>query len=135
MSGVGIFFLGGGVSIYHGVSGLFSPHIVGDPTLAWYVLGASMLFEGATMTYALRTIHTSAQALGIGVREYILRGADPATVQVLLEDVAAVLGIAIAAASISLSTWLAMPVLDNIGSVVIGVLLGSVARSRVSPSL
>ncbi len=70
VSGVGIFFLGGGVSLYHGVSGLLAPHALGDTTLAWYVLGGSLLFEGATMTYAFRTIAKSARAAGVGTREY-----------------------------------------------------------------
>jgi zinc transporter 9 len=131
VSGVGIFFLGGGVSIYHGVSGLFSPHVLGDPSIAWWVLGGSLLFEGATMSYAFNTIYKSAKHQGIGVKEYILRGADPTTVQVLLEDVAGVLGVVIAATSISLSSALGMPILDSIGSITIGLLLGGVASFLV----
>ncbi len=45
------------------------------------------------MTFAFRTIRNSALAAGLPVKKYILRGADPTTVQVLLEDVAAVTGI------------------------------------------
>ncbi|KAL3897314.1 MAG: hypothetical protein SGCHY_003501 [Lobulomycetales sp.] len=131
VSGVGIFFLGGGVSIYHGVVGLINPQPLGDPTLAWIVLGGSLLFEGATMSYAFKTIYHSAKAQGIGIKEYILKGADPTTVQVLLEDVAAVAGVIIAGTSIFLSNYFAMPVLDCIGSITIGVLLGSVASFLV----
>lgn len=61
----------------------------------------------------------------------MLRGADPTTVQVLLEDVAAVLGIVIAGTSISLSSYFALPIIDSMGSITIGVLLGSVASFLV----
>ncbi|KAJ3216020.1 hypothetical protein HK099_006099 [Clydaea vesicula] len=135
VSGVGIFFLGGGVSIYHGVSSIIYPHALGDPTMAWYVLGASLLFEGATMTYAFRTIRKAAIQNDVSTKEYVLRGADPTTVQVLLEDVAAVTGILIAGISISLSSYLAMPILDSIGSISIGLLLGSVAGFLVKRNI
>jgi len=131
VSGVGIFFLGGGVSIYHGVSGLLDPHALGDPTMAWIVLSGSLLFEGATMSYAFATILKSARAQGVGFKDYVLRGADPTTVQVLLEDVAAVLGIVIAGTSISLSSYLSSPLIDSLGSITIGILLGSVASFLV----
>jgi zinc transporter 9 len=47
VSGVGIFFLGGGVSMYHGISGLLSAeaHVIGDPTVAQWVLVSSLVFE------------------------------------------------------------------------------------------
>ncbi|KAJ3089648.1 hypothetical protein HK102_005866 [Quaeritorhiza haematococci] len=127
VSGVGIFFLGGGVSMYHGISGLMYPHAIGDVTAAWYVLGASLIFEGGTMTYALRQITRSAHAAGVSVIDYIRRGADPSSVQVLLEDLAAVTGVVIAGTCLSLSKWLSLSYIDSLGSISIGLLLGSVA--------
>lgn len=44
---LGIFFLGGGVSLYHGISGLMHPHQLGDLTFAVYALGGSLIFESS----------------------------------------------------------------------------------------
>ncbi|KAI8805847.1 cation efflux protein [Cladochytrium replicatum] len=136
VSGVGVFFLGGGVSLYHGISGLLAGHhIVGDVSLAWWVLGGSLLFEGATMTYALKQIARSAKANGVGVLDFIKRGADPTTVQILLEDCAAVAGVAIAGTSLMLSKWLDSPMIDNLGSITIGLLLSSVATFLIQRNI
>ncbi|TPX31095.1 hypothetical protein SmJEL517_g05485 [Synchytrium microbalum] len=127
VSGMGIFFLGGGVSLYHGVSGLLGSHIIGDPTAAWYALGGSLVFEGATFTYALRHITREAKAAGVSVKEYIQRGADPTSVQVLVEDCTAVTGVALAGICLSLAKYLDLSWIDSAGSIGIGVLLGSAA--------
>ncbi|KAJ1545803.1 hypothetical protein HK096_005954 [Nowakowskiella sp. JEL0078] len=132
VSGVGIFFLGGGVSLYHGISGLMvGAHHVGDLTAAWWVLGGSLVFETTTMTFAFRQINKSAKAAGVSFFEYVRRGADPTTVQVLLEDCAAITGVAIAGTCLTLSNYLNSPMIDNFGSISIGVLLGSVAAFLV----
>ena len=104
-----------------------------DPTIAYYILSGSLLFEGMTLTYAFKTIRKSAGDQD--VIEYIKRGADPTTVQVLLEDVAAVTGIMIAFTSITLSHYLALPILDSIGSITIGILLSSVASFLVNRNI
>ncbi|KAI9099761.1 cation efflux family-domain-containing protein [Phlyctochytrium arcticum] len=128
VSGVGIFFLGGGVSIYHGISGLIAAnHVLGDMTSSWVVLGASLVFEGATMTYAWRHLSKSAEEAGVSVWDFLRRGADPTTVQVFMEDCAAVAGVAIAGTCLTLSRVLSLPVLDSVGSISIGLLLSCVA--------
>lgn len=128
VSGVGIFFLGGGASIYRGISGLLSPASeMGDPTSAWVVLGASLLFEMVTLRYAYQHIKEAANEQGIKFKDYFFKGADPTAVQVFAEDCASVLGIAIAGTCLTLSTLWGMPVLDSIGSLMIGSLLICVA--------
>jgi divalent metal cation (Fe/Co/Zn/Cd) transporter len=52
---------------------------------------------------------------------------DPTTFIVLFEDSAALIGIAIAAASIFASVALGLPVLDGVGSVLIGLILAGTA--------
>ncbi|KAJ3300547.1 hypothetical protein HK104_010489 [Borealophlyctis nickersoniae] len=128
VSGVGIFFLGGGVSLYHGISGLLaSHHVLGDPTSSWIVLGASLLFEGVTMTYAYQHIRRSAAAASVSTLTYLRHGADPTAVQVFLEDCAAVTGVAIAGTCITLAKYLDNPMIDCLGSISIGCLLTGVA--------
>ncbi|KAI9362924.1 cation efflux family-domain-containing protein [Zopfochytrium polystomum] len=127
VSGVGIFFLGGGVSLYHGISGLLVPHTLGDATVAQGVLALSLCFELVTMAYAFRAISRSAASSGMSFFDYIRRGSDPTAVQVFLEDCSAVVGIAIAGICVSLSKLLNLPFIDAFGSISIGVLLGSLA--------
>ncbi|KAJ3034407.1 hypothetical protein HDV00_005063 [Rhizophlyctis rosea] len=127
VSGVGIFFLGGGVSLYHGISGLFAAHELGDMTSSWVVLAASLAFEGGTMTFAFRHIARSAEAAGVTVWDYLKRGADPTAVQVFMEDCAAVTGVAIAGTCLTLAKFFNNPMIDSFGSISIGVLLTGVA--------
>jgi zinc transporter 9 len=61
------------------------------------------------------------------MKDYIKRGSDPASVQVLLEDSSSVLGTLIAATSLTCSWYWQNPVMDAFGSVAIGGLLSSVA--------
>ena len=61
------------------------------------------------------------------MRDYLLRGSDPSSVQVLLEDSSSVIGTLIAGASLTASWYFQNPMLDSAGSIVIGGLLSSVA--------
>ncbi|KAJ3173554.1 hypothetical protein HDU88_002640 [Geranomyces variabilis] len=136
VSGVGIFFLGGGVSIYHGLSGILqAQHALGDVTSSWAILSASLLFEGGTMTYAYQHISKSAQAAGVSVMDYLKRGADPTAVQVLFEDFAAVSGVVIAGTCLTLAKLLNNPMIDSVGSITIGVLLSCVATFLIKRNI
>lgn len=115
------------MSLYHGISGMLFPSEIVDPHIAYAVLGASLFFEGGTMMAALRQVKKSAAQTDVSVKEYVLRGADPTAVQVLLEDTAAVAGVLIAGTSLTLSIYTGNPIYDAAGSVGIGLLLGNVA--------
>ena len=128
VSGVGIFFLGGGVSMYHGISGLLlGSDVIGDATAAFWVLGSSLVFETFTVTYAYRQMAKQAAFQNIPFMDYLRSGADPTTVQVFLEDCAAITGVAIAGTCLGLSRLLSMPLIDSIGSISIGLLLSGIA--------
>jgi zinc transporter 9 len=91
--------------------------------------------EKGTMIVAYKQIAKSAEAAGVSFRDYLKRGGDPTAVQVFLEDCASVAGVMIASVSLTLSKSLALPVLDSIGSVAIGVLLGAVASFLVKRNI
>ena len=57
----------------------------------------------------------------------VIRGTDPSVNVVLLEDMAAVVGVVIAATSMGLTTYFNTHIYDSIGSIAIGSLLGVVA--------
>lgn len=70
ISGVGIFFLGGGVSLYHGVTGLLNPVAVEHIHYAYVALAGSLLFEGGTAVIAFLQVRNAARAAGMSVMDY-----------------------------------------------------------------
>ena len=132
ISGVGIFCLGAGLSVYHGIDGLINPHGMESMNVAYAILGMSFISESVTLYLAIKSIKESASFENMGFLEYVFRGYDPCVNVVLLEDTAAVLGVVIAAASMSLSQQYGSHIPDAIGSIVIGGLLGTVATFMIT---
>lgn len=120
-----IFGLGGGISFYEGVQHIRHPEPLHDPTWNYAVLGAAAVFEGISFAIALRQFRRLSG--GTPFWQFAHRSKDPTTYTVLAEDGAALVGLAIAAAGIALSHRLQMPEVDGAASVLIGILLASVA--------
>lgn len=125
LSASGIFFVGCGVTVYHGVEGLLHPSMPAISPVTFAVLGLSMLIEGSALVFAVRTIAGGRGATPL--LRYVREKADPAAMAILLEDSAAVLGLLLAAAGIGLAYVTGNPVWDSLGSIVVGLLLGAVA--------
>lgn len=53
---VPLFGLGGGMSVYEGVTHLLHPKALGDPTWSYVVLGAAFVAEGASWAIAFRQL-------------------------------------------------------------------------------
>lgn len=120
-----LFAAGGGMSLYEGVQHVLSPRSVRDPIWNFAVLGVALLFEGTSLVIGVRQLDKRRRRLN---RWQAFRASkDPAVFTVVGEDSAAVGGILIAFTTL-LASWLFdVPVLDGIGSLVIGVLLSVVA--------
>ena len=120
-----VFAGGGGVSLYEGIQHIRHPTPTGDPAVAFVVLGLAFVFEGAAWSVAWREFRT------VRGRETtwqaIHDGKDPTAYAVLLEDSAAMAGILVAAIGIGAAHRLEMPVLDGVASVIIGLILATVA--------
>lgn len=127
ISAVGIFFLGCGVTVYHGIHSLLHPEPIEHVTLALGVLGFAVVVEGGTLWVAYRAVSGEARAIDMSFKEFVASGQDPMGVAVLLEDGAAVLGVILAAISLVLTMITGDPVFDGIASIVIGLLLGAIA--------
>lgn len=124
ISACGIFFLGCGVTIYHGVITLVEKHEFVFSYWAVAVLILSFVIEGFTLWLAyheLKTRYPKAKW------KTISREADPTTLAVVYEDGLAVLGVLIALVSIGLAEYTGNSYWDAIGSIIIGALLGIVA--------
>jgi solute carrier family 30 (zinc transporter), member 9 len=127
LSAAGIFFVGCGVTVYHGLRGLFEPHTPSITATTFVVLGVSAVVEASALAYALRTSLREAKRTRTPYLRWLREKADPATLAVLLEDGVAVLGLVLASASISATYVTGNPAWDAVGSIVVGVLLGLVA--------
>jgi zinc transporter 9 len=125
LSAAGIFFIGCGITIYHGVESLLSPSTPQLTATTFIVLGVSALIEGTVLALAVRAV--LAERGDIPFFRYVRERADPATVAILLEDGAAVLGLMIATIGIVMAYVTGNPIWDTAGSLVIGVILGAVA--------
>ncbi|MEJ2456035.1 MAG: cation diffusion facilitator family transporter [Candidatus Thiodiazotropha sp.] len=116
-----IFALGGGISIYEGIKHIEHPEPIQNPLINYLVLGLAMLFEGAAWLFAFREF-TRAKGKW-GYVEAIQRAKDPSIFVVLFEDTAAMLGLMVAFAGITLTQLTGNLWFDGIASIIIGLIL------------
>jgi zinc transporter 9 len=124
ISGVGIFCFGTGLSWYHGVMGLMDPHPIESLPWALALLAGSAISESGTLVMAYIDTRDNARKLGLGFWQYVIQGYKPSVNVVLLEDIAAVSGVFIAATCMTLTYLTSNPVYDACGSLAIGCVLG-----------
>lgn len=120
-----IFALGGGMSVYEGVTHLAHPHHSMDPTWNYVVLGFAIVFESISFYFAIRAFRK--EMGNQGVWQTVHTSKDPTTFTILFEDTAALLGLFVAFLGIFLGHQLNNPYLDGVASILIGVILGVVA--------
>ena len=119
---VSIFGIGGGMSIYEGITHIQHPAPLENPTINYIVLALAVLFESLSFSVAWRTFRRSPRR-GRGTIAAIHHGKDPSLFTVLFEDTAALLGLGVAFVGIFLSHQLDAPWLDGTASIVIGCIL------------
>ena len=120
-----VFALGGGMSIYEGMSHLVHPRPMEHLAATYAVLVCSAVFEGGSLFFALRAFLSS--SADVTLWQAIRRSKDPACFTVIFEDSAAVLGLLIAFCATMLAHRFSLPLLDGLASILIGLLLMSVA--------
>src|SRR5262245_12990591 len=112
-----IFAVGGGMSMYEGISHLFHPNPLRAPIWNYVVLGLAVVFEGYSWTVAVEEFRATQQ--GPGVWRAVHTSKDPTVFTVLFEDSAALLGLLIALAGVYLGHQLGNPYLDGVASLAI----------------
>jgi cation diffusion facilitator family transporter len=120
-----LFGVGAGVSIIEGISKIRAPHPVESPWANYVVIGLALLFEATSWTVAVREFRRDKGDRGW--LDAVRLSKDPTVFTVLFEDTAAILGLVIALLGVYLTEALAMPVLDGVASVVIGLILAGTA--------
>lgn len=131
ISALGMFWLGAGVTVSHGIDTLFHPPT--DLSIsweAWSVLGASFIIDGWVLSRVVRELRAS-KPPGVSLRQHIKGIKDPIIMAVFYEDSSACIGVVMALAGIAATQITGNVVWDSIASIGIGGLLGVVAISLI----
>lgn len=125
MSAMGIFILGCGVTMYHGIHTLLHPAQLTTSWVSYAVLGAAVVLDGYVLLVAIREVNRSRG--GKSFVAFVKESTDPTLLAVLFEDFLATMGALIAMGGIALSNATGNPIYDAITSVIIASLLGLMA--------
>jgi cation diffusion facilitator family transporter len=128
LAAVGLFVVGGSLSVWHGVTELL--HGEGkaeDYLVAYVVLAVAFALESISLRQALLQLRGEARSLDRDVLSHVLETSDPTTRAVFAEDTAALIGIMLALLGIGLHQITGNAAWDAIGSIMVGLLLGVIA--------
>jgi cation diffusion facilitator family transporter len=117
---VSIFGIGGGMSIYEGITHVHHPTPLESPLINYIVLAFAVVFESISFSIAWRTFRSARGSKGTWLA--IHHGKDPSLFAVLFEDTAALLGLFIAFLGVFLSHRYNKPELDGAASIGIGLI-------------
>jgi cation diffusion facilitator family transporter len=123
LAAIGMFVVGGAVSIWEGVRALIHPPELDDFWVGVAVLVVALTLDGMSRMVALRQLRAQAARRELSVRELLRESPDPTVVTVYFEDTIDVLGAALALVAIVLHKVTGSGVPDALASIVIGVLL------------
>lgn len=120
-----LFSLGAVFALYEGYHKITHPTAVSSPEVAVAILGVAIALE----TYSLHTALSESRPLkGDGSWwRFVRTSRNPELPVVLLEDAAALVGLAMALVGVGLTALTDNPVWDGVGTLGIGTLLGVVA--------
>jgi cation diffusion facilitator family transporter len=121
-----LFSIGSLFALYEGVHKIQHPKKVEDPAIAFVVLGVAIVLESLSFRTALRESRAVKPA-GQSWSSFIRRSKSPELPVVLLEDSAALLGLACALAGVGAAVITEDGRWDGIGTLAISALLASVA--------
>lgn len=122
-----IFALGGGVSIFKGITAWMTADtiVIGDPTLNYAVCIIALIIEGSSLAIAIRSINKDRGNMGLV--DYVKTCKDPSNFVILFEDSAAESGLIVAILGVFLTHQTGNPRFDAAASIIIGLILIVVA--------
>ncbi|GAA3023965.1 cation diffusion facilitator family transporter [Microbacterium dextranolyticum] len=123
----GLFVVGAGVSITHGVQELLHPEPAGLFGVSYAVLAIAFVLEGTSFLQATRQSRREAVASHRDLLDHVMSTSDPTVRAVFFEDAAALIGLVIAFTGILLHQLTGSSTPDAVGSILVGLLLAVVA--------
>jgi cation diffusion facilitator family transporter len=124
---LGLFVAGAAVSVTRGVQELIHPEPAEHFLVGYIVLAVSFLLEGISFLQSARQARSEAESFQRDLIEHVMATSDPTLRAVFAEDSAALIGLVIAAAGLAAHQLTGSSVPDAAGSILVGLLLGSVA--------
>jgi cation diffusion facilitator family transporter len=132
LAAVGMFVVGGALSIWEGVNALIHPPELEAFWAGVIVLVIALVLDSVSRTVALRQLRRQAAQRGVSVRELLRETPDPTVVTVYLEDSIDVLGAALALVALVLHRVTDSAIPDALVTIIIGLLLVYVALRLTS---
>lgn len=120
-----IFGIGGGMSVYEGITHIQHPSPLENPVWNYAVLAFAFVVEAVSFRVALREFDEARK--GTPPLEFVRTSKDPSLYTVVFEDLAALLGLVVAFLGVFFGHLLKNPYLDGAASIVIGLILMGVA--------
>ncbi|HKS98676.1 MAG TPA: cation diffusion facilitator family transporter [Rugosimonospora sp.] len=127
LAALGIFVVGGVLSVNEGIQSLRHPHPVESFWVGIAVLVVSMGLEAVSWRTARAQLRDEARARGRSLAEHMRRASDPTAPTVFLEDSAALAGLSLAMVALVLHQVTGSAVWDASASIAIGLLLVVIA--------
>lgn len=131
VSAMGIFILGCGVTVYHGVHELLSKELYKpagfEQVIIEIILALSLLMEGYSLYVVTKEIQEQAKSRSKQFFTYLNESLDPSISAVFWEDFAAILGLLFAFFGILLTEFTGDKTFDAVASILIGLLMGWIA--------
>lgn len=124
---VGVFTIGAVLSVANGIRELLEPEPADNLMVGFIVLGVALVLESASLSQSIRQARGIPNRYRVSRLDYVLNGSDTTLRAVILEDVAAIIGLLIAFAGLGLHAATGDPLFDAIASILIGALLAVVA--------
>jgi len=123
LAAIGMFTVGGAVSIWEGVRALVNPVPLEDFWVGVGVLLVAIALDSASRTVAIRTLRGQARQRGVSVKTLLRESPDPTVTTVYFEDTADVLGALLALAALVLHRLTGSAFPDAVATIAIGTLL------------
>jgi cation diffusion facilitator family transporter len=127
LAAVGMFVIGGAVSIWQGIKALIDPPQLDSFWVGVTVLVIALVLDGSSRLVAIRTLNRQAARFGVTRRELLRESPDPTVTTIYFEDTIDVLGAGLALAALVLHKTTGLEWPDAVASLAIGGLLSFVA--------
>ncbi|GAA0311121.1 cation diffusion facilitator family transporter [Psychrobacter aestuarii] len=128
----GVFTAGAIVSIYTGIKEWNAPESETNYTIGFIILAVAFVLEGFSLVQAYRQSKKHGAAVNVSALGYVVDTSNPTLRGVFFEDLAAVIGLVIAAAAMGMHAYTGQAWWDALGSIIVGILLGIVAIFLIS---
>lgn len=120
-----LFSVGSLFAVLEGIDKIRNPHRIDSPTWAFVVLGLAIVLESISFRTAVH--EASAQKGRQTWISFIRDTRSPELPVVILEDLGALIGLALALTAVTIAITADAPVFDGLGTLSIGILLGAIA--------